>query len=251
MDFYRRKFVQKLSFALGAVSIPGLSLGMNSVNSIKKPSSILHVGEISLFKKNKFDFKWDKTLKSGFTVVTNSGNLGFSNINSSDLFDAVLFTAQSNINHDIFSETMVPWVNSNLEGNPVYVKEYLITERLGKKVGILGIDFKNSSETVPQLIQLIKSKAGYLKGNMGCDQIYCLIDDPKGIDPNTSLVDLVQESEEVDIFFASSTSSVATNLWALPNLSGRQVLLSVQSGKGENYSQLDLKNCEINTYKQE
>ncbi|SIN77711.1 hypothetical protein [Algoriphagus halophilus] len=251
MDVRRRKFLQKVSLVFGAVSIPGLSWGMESMEVGKDATSIIHVGLKTLKFFKEGDIAINQTLKSGFTVLTHVRNFKFSEFGSKETIDALLYGGNAKIIASDLNASGLPWVNSSLKEKPEYVKDYLITNRLGKRVGILGIDFEQSYNSVDQAMRFVTKKADFLKRDLGCEQVFCLVTDPKLKDSKSSWADVISSSDYVDVFFATCTSSKTNNLWVLPNQQGKQTLLSIQSEREENNSEIELKESVINSFKRD
>ncbi|MBN3518960.1 hypothetical protein JYB62_03015 [Algoriphagus lutimaris] len=251
MDVRRRKFVQKVSLVFGAVSIPGLSWGMGSKEVVKDTKSIIHVGLKTLKFFKGGDLESNQSLESGLTVLTHVRNFNFSEFGSKKMLDALLYGGNAELIANEPESSDLPWVNSNLDGNPEFVKDYLITNRIGKKVGILGIDFEKSSRNIDETIRFVNKKADFLKQDLGCEQVYCLLTDPKLKDSNSSWEGVLSKSDQVDVFFATCASAITNNLWVFPNLKGRQTLLSIQSEREENNSEIELKESVINTFKKD
>ncbi|WP_373398749.1 hypothetical protein V8V91_03365 [Algoriphagus halophilus] len=251
MDVRRRKFVQKISLVVGAFSIPGMSWGIESEKVVKKAKSIIHVGLKTLKFFEGRDLEPFQTLKSGFTVLTHVRDFNFSEFESKETIDALLYGGNAKMIASDPNSSGLPWVNSSLKEKPEYVKDYLITKRLGKRVGILGIDFDQSFNSVDQAMLFVNKKADFLKQNLDCEQVFCLLTDPKLKDSKSSWADVISSSDHVDVFFATCVSSKTNNLWVLPNQQGKQTLLSIQSEKEENNSEIELKESVINSFKRD
>lgn len=245
----RRLFLEKVSLVAGAISIPNFTMGDVLFGNSQRTNIIFHSGGKTFFDNVSLSSK--NGLGSTFNLLSGLADLedsAFDNLSVGGL-DAVLFEKQAEDKIIGNKKENLPWVNSNLENKPSFIKDFLISKRLGKTTGILGIDFYADGTNVDALVKNINEKAANLKNNLNCDQIFCLINDPKANNENISFADIVQESDAIDIFFASCKISSSNRLMALKNKEGRQILLSLKSYKVSRNPEIEMGNSQIKSYR--
>lgn len=218
----RRLFLEKVSLAAGIIAVPNIGWSSQLLEKDSKSKFIFHIGE------NSTQFKQVLEKVGGFNrsmvFLTDATEFDFS---SGLNLDAALYKKDLNLTLKEVEEVL--WVNSMIEDRPDYVKEYLINQRLGKKVGILGLDFESQFESFLEVIERLDLKASFLKENQQCDQVFCLINIPENRKGEIALEKLARFSSAIDFFFVERADFPSNNLMALPNKDGRQVMLSINT----------------------
>lgn len=122
------------------------------------------------------------------------------------------------------------FVNSNAELiNPEYskkIKPFRIVEDAGFRIGVMGISFYDSRQSIPSILTKMNSTAMHLKVAQGCAYVVCLTECPGEIFPLFNLRDLAENSSYVDQFLACSRQFEKDKLYALKSKLGHQVLLN-------------------------
>lgn len=242
MTFNRRRFLQKIILASGAVAFQDIALGKSLLSSKGHSNQIFHVGSEAI-SKNSF-LLGPKAL----SIVTDSSFNIDPNLPDAVLFDST-YMNQYRSGIDLTKKT-TRFVNSNFEGGkPENVSEYLITEKTGIKIGILGVGLLGTSTTLSKTIALLNSKASFLKDDLNCDQVYCLVETLNSENSIFTISELVENSEFIDHFYTSNAEKKKHQLRALPNVVGKQIFLSYQSLSDTDHALIELKNGNLSSYR--
>lgn len=245
MTFKRRTFLQKMILATGFLATQDFALGKSIINYKNHTNKIFHVGSETLIK-NKFLI--DKIVRKPLLIVSDSTIKFDLSLPDVVLFDSNLLKQyQSKID---LGSIQARFVNSNLGvDRPDFVPEYLVTERTGKKIGILGISRVKNSQTLHETNQLINKKAIFLKEELKCDQVYCLVESLNSDNPIFSINELVENSEHIDHFYTSGTEKKKHQLRVLPNRIGRKIYWSYQSLLDTDQAWIELTDGNVTSYK--
>jgi hypothetical protein len=258
MVFNRRLFLQKTAVLVGLVSTPSLGWAKALFKEKKYLDHVIQLGGESLknlslksFSESKLSFSRSLTfVTSNFPSVTNQLQL-LGGIKP----DAMLFGGEMLLqNRDRYLDStgeLIPSINSNFSfqsERSKMVSKYLIEERAGVRIGIMGIGFGEKGQSIPATIKLMNSQAEQLKSELACDEVYCLTEKPDSSTPFT-LRDLVENSKGINQFFASCSIVSTSNLWVLPNSNMEEALLSIHSLIDPNQSQLSFEDGRFLIYK--
>lgn len=242
----RRLFLKKIGLTLGVAFSPMVGFGkINLFKSNSYANQIFHLSPKVLEKGIRSSLN---SLESSLVLVSDDKNY----LTKSRLFeeirsDAVLFTKKHlNLANSIDKD--LPLVNSNFSQKPDFVSDFLISNKTGKRVGILGVGFGQIGQTFSETIRKINEQAKFLKNVENCDLVYCLMENPNSDDSVFTLRDLAEKSDEVDQFFASSSEINCPKLYCLKNKGGRQIFLNVQSEKVPEQGIVNLKNGEFSGF---
>ena len=136
------------------------------------------------------------------------------------------------------ADTPYPLINSNFEkssrGALAALKEKVIIKVNGEKIGVLGIAFTGSNQSISQILKVIQSKSQDLK-NEGCDKVICLLENPKDVFPYLDYRDFVENSQDVDWFFTDSDTSDKSKCFSFRNKDNQEVFLQVHSENSRNF----------------
>ncbi len=243
MSNTRRSFIQKSTLALGALAIPDIGLSKGFFDEINVAKKILHIGVNPL--KSGVNFL-KKDFSSSLLLVTDST---YHDLESEGIIpDGILFGKRQLNSSTYLSIKPVSFVNSNFKNKPDFVSDFLISKKMGKKVGILGIGFGEEGQEISRTIHLINEKSTFLKDQLNCDKVFVLMDNPKECNALVSYRDLLESSRDVDYFFASCDDSESNSLWGLKNSKGDPTFLSIQATKNESKSLIVLKDGNLLNY---
>jgi hypothetical protein len=253
----RRFFIQKLSLVFGAVVIPDYSIANHFFKVKNNASYVVQIDgkPISRYQLNSINhpnFNISRSLKlSTGPINTLSDQIGRSQLAP----DAMLFKGEmlQNLPLDQLEKlgNAIPMINSNFQLKDEYsdlIKDHLIIESFGKKIGIMGISFGESGQKIPETILTMNQKASYLKGVINCDEVYCLTEDPELIFPFFKLRDLAENSMEITHFFTSCPNIPRSKLMVLANSEKRETLLNIHSLKDPKPSFVAFKNGSFSEY---
>ncbi|MFC3880796.1 hypothetical protein ACFOSV_11430 [Algoriphagus namhaensis] len=122
-------------------------------------------------------------------------------------------------------------INSNLNrnGHPIFesLKDYTLIQACGEQIGVMGIAFTGSNQTVSTILATIQKKSQELR-TIGCQRVLCLLENPEGLFPYLSYKDFIESSEGVNWFFTSSTEKKSPEFLAVKNRDGNEVFIQVQ-----------------------
>jgi|GEM_PF-6999875 len=245
----RRLFLEKVSLAAGFIAVPNIGWNKAIVTKEQVTNSIFHAGG-----NIRLDRSWsilNEGKLSPFTVVSGFGDSMNPPLDEYEVgqIDALLFERKVENTVIGYGKEGLPWVNSSSEVKPAFVKEYLITNRLGIKTGVLGIDLFDNVKNLDSAMNQINDLAYQLKEDMDCKQILCLVNDAKTISKDFSFDQIVRKSVGVDIFFGTCSEVPSNRLFALQNRNERQILLSLISEKASVNSNIEMENSLIRSYK--
>lgn len=240
MRIKRRLFLEKLGLSLGVLAIPNFGWSTSFLKEIPVASSIIHLGSGA----SQFDKVAEKAeqFPSPVTFITKASNIDLS---SNLKIDAALYGTKLNGEINVLKNRGISWVNSFIEPRPPFVHEFLITERLGGKIGVLGLDFEGQNESVLALIEKLNGMAFLLKNNLGCEQVFCLVNAPKDYLNDSHFEVFVGKTEGVDLFFMESESYSSNNLLVFPDKNKKQIMLSINTEKNNDISNIEFKNNSV------
>ena len=246
MNFSRRLFIKK-SIAATVVSslipIPSAVLALGDPKSI----SWVHLGP-GIDEENLRNLMDSNYARNSALIFINSGGDG----NTMDMigtgasgsiaqlinFDPGLLELSDDDLQMRIADSPYPLINSNIErstrGALAGLKEKVIIKVNGKKIGVLGIAFTGSNQSVNQILNIIQSKSKNLK-NEGCDKVICLLENPKDVFPYLNYRDFVESSKDVDWFFTDSDTSDKSKGFSLRNKDNQEVFLQVNSENSRNF----------------
>ena len=246
MNFSRRLFIKK-SIAATVVSslipIPSAVLALGDPKSI----SWVHLGP-GIDEENLRNLMDSNYARNSALIFINSGGDG----NTMDMigtgasgsiaqlinFDPGLLELSDDDLQKKIAEAPYPLINSNFDkstrGGLAALQEKVIFKVNGKKIGVLGIAFTGSNQSVNQILNIIQSKSKNLK-NEGCDKVICLLENPKDVFPYLNFRDFVESSQDVDWFFTDSDTSDKSKGFSLRNKDNQEVFLQVNSENSRNF----------------
>lgn len=241
----RRIFLKKIGLSLGVAFSPMVGFGKGNLFRIKNSTNqIFHLSPKVLRVEFRSSFN---NLQSSLILVSDNNYVTKSELFEEVRSDAVLFTKKHlNLSDSINKD--LPLVNSNFSQKPDFVSDFLISNKTGKRIGILGIAFGEVGQTISGTIRKVNDQAKFLKKEKNCELVYCLMENPNSNDSVFTLRDLVEKSDEVDQFFASSSEIKGPQLYCLKNKGGRQIFLNVQSETVPEQGIVNLKNGEFSGF---
>lgn len=245
MNFSRRLFLKK-SIAASVVSalipIPSAVLALGDSKSISwvqvssemNEETIRNLIESSYARKSSPIFVSTGRYGSAKDMI---GNVFSKPVTQLINFDPSLLQLSDNELQKRIADTPYPLINSNFEkssrGALAALKEKVIIKLNGEKIGVLGIAFTGSNQSISQILKVIQSKSQDLK-NEGCDKVICLLENPKDVFPYLDYRDFVENSQDVDWFFTDSDKSDKSKCFSFRNKDNQEVFLQVHSENSKN-----------------
>ncbi|EAZ82673.2 hypothetical protein ALPR1_10670 [Algoriphagus machipongonensis] len=238
-------FLKKIGLSLGVAFSPLVGFGKGNLFRIKSSTNqIFHLSPKVLRGEFRSSFN---NLQSSLILVSDNNYVTKSELFEEIRSDAVLFTKKHlNLSDSINKD--LPLVNSNFSQKPDFVSDFLISNKTGKRIGILGIAFGEVGQTISGTIRKVNDQAKFLRKVKNCELVYCLMENPNSNDSVFTLRDLAEKSDEVDQFFASSSEIKGPQLYCLKNKGGRQIFLNVQSETVPEQGIVNLKNGEFSGF---
>lgn len=245
MVLERRIFLKKIGLSIGIAFCPIVGFGKSNLyGNNNAANQIFHLNPKVLKDGIRSSFN---SLESSLVLVSDNNYLTKSELFEEIRSDAVLFTKKHlNLTESIDED--LPLVNSNFSQKPDFVSDFLISNKTGKRIGILGIAFGEVVQTISGTIRKINDQAKFLRKVKNCDLVYCLMESPNSNDSVFTLKDLAEKSDEVDQFFASSSEIKGPQLYCLKNRGGRQIFLNIQSETVPKQGIVNLKNGEFSGF---
>lgn len=245
MNFSRRMFLKK-SIAASVVSalipIPSavLASGDSKFISWVQVSSGMNSETIRNLIKSSY-------ARKSFPIFVSTGRHNstkelMTNLSSKPItrlinFDPSLLQLSEEDLQKRIANTPYPLINSNFEKNSrgvlTALKEKVIIKVNGEKIGVLGIAFTGSNQSISKILKVIQSKSQELK-NEGCDKVICLLENPKDVFPYLEYRDFVENSQNVDWFFTDSDTSEKSRCFSFRNKDNQEVFLQVHSENSKN-----------------
>lgn len=246
MNFSRRLFLKKsiaASVVSTLISIPSAVLALGDPKSI----SWVHLGP-GIDEENLKNLMDSNYARNSALIFINSGRYR----NTKDMigigpsgsiaqlinFDPGLLQLSDDDLQKKIAEAPYPLINSNFDkstrGGLAALQEKVVIKLNGKKIGVLGIAFTGSNQSITQILNIIQAKSQGLK-NEGCDKVICLLENPKDVFPYLNYRDFVKSSKDVDWFFTDSDTSEKSKSFSLRNKDNQEVFLQVNSENSKNF----------------
>jgi hypothetical protein len=243
MSFDRREFLKKMSISLGAVSLPGIGFASAFSQNNLAYEQILQVGGNSLVSANTGYFL-SSTRSMNRMVLTTLTPSDISNESIVQLnkigINAMLFGGDwvkklDSSDSDNTPIGSLPFVNSNFSSHemPESVSSHLIFSSSNRKIGVMGIAFGEKGQSISGTIEKMNQVAFHLKNDLGCDEVYCLTDNPNPYFQFFSLKDLASASLNINQFYGSDSLKQQSELHVMQNQDKHQVLLTIANPKAE------------------
>ncbi|SMD45538.1 hypothetical protein SAMN00777080_4193 [Aquiflexum balticum DSM 16537] len=245
MNFSRRLFLKK-SIAASVVSalipIPSAVLALGDSKSISwvqvssemDGETIRNLIESSYVRKSSPIFVSTGRYSGAKEMMTDLSSKPITQLIN---FDPSLLQLSEEDLQKRIADTPYPLINSNFEKSSrcalSALKEKLIIKLNGEKMGVLGIAFTGSNQSITQILNIIQSKSQELK-NEGCDKVICLLENPKDVFPYLGYRDFVENSQNVDWFFTDSDKSDKSKCFSFRNKDNQEVFLQVHSENSKN-----------------
>jgi hypothetical protein len=244
MNFSRRLFLKKsiaASVASTMITIPSAVLALGDPRSI----SWVHVSS----EMNEEHIK--NLMDAGYTrnsaaIFVNTGRYGNAKIDHGSArpitrlinFDPGLLKLSDDELQQKIADAPQPLINSNFEkgsrGALAALKEKVIVKVSGSQIGVLGIAFTGSNQSIGQILNVIQSKSRELKKE-GCEKVICLLENPKEVFPYLGYRDFVENSQGVDWFFTDSDTLSKSKCFSFRNKDNQEVFLQVHSVSSGNF----------------
>lgn len=113
------------------------------------------------------------------------------------------------------------------------VLPYRLIEDKGVRIGIMGISFHTTSQSLSDILAQMTNTAKTLKDKERCLYVLCLTECPKEVFPEYSLRELAENSNNIDQFLATSDQFKNDKLYVLRSKLGNQVLLHQKSQQSD------------------
>ncbi|WP_339755063.1 hypothetical protein [Algoriphagus aquimarinus] len=250
MTFDRREFLKKMSISIGAASLPGIGFASAFSQNNFAPQQILQIGGNSLVGANT-GYSLSSARTYNRMVVTTLTPSDIANQHVAQLnkigINAMLFGGGwahklASTHSDSALMESLPFVNSNFASDkmPESVSNHLIFPSSNRKIGVMGIGFGEQGQRISGTIEKMNQVASRLKNDLGCDEVYCLADDPNPYFQFYTLKDLVSASLNINKFFGSDSLKQQSELHVMQNKHKRQVLVAISNPKAEKQSVVSL-----------
>ncbi len=246
MSFDRREFLKKMSISLGAVSLPGIGFASAFSHNNLAYEQILQVGGNSL-ESAKTGYLLGSTRAINRLVLTTLTPSDISNKSIVQLnkigINAMLYGGDwvQKLGSSDSGNTPIsslPFVNSNFSSQEMLksISSHLIFSSSTIKIGVMGIGFGEKGQSISGTIEKMNQVAFHLKNDLGCDEVYCLADNPNPYFQFFSLKDLASASLNINQFYGSDSLKQQSELHVMQNQDKHQVLLTIANPNAEKQS---------------